>query len=965
MSYRQIIIKIINDCETTFMLRPSLLLSLVGLLKITDYLEARKPLHPYSSHFTHIFKMNELRRLRNMAPKLIMVSLKCIVLAMLVLCVVYPSTTLLKIPRPARGASLRSSNDHHQQHMDVHNVDTHTPKDILSTQAKMMVDLVARKVEDAGSSMIDHHVTHATPLCERDVKDSWDRLYGKGCNSAGGRALTERDTEWTMGQWDRLNGKGHAITKRYTEGSMNDWYKTHGQPLAERDMEASNNNWGHPPAERDTEGSMNDWYKTHGHPLAERDTEGSMNDWYKTHGHLLSEKSQDPQGNDISKRHHIRPDSQMTSTQYTTTTDLEIFARGWPRPKGPVVTRHPHPPAAVVARRIHQSRSSPQPNKDQSAVSARSEISARSGGQKPYVCPHHDPWCHYPHYRLISGPLAGGSKKPKPPTGVSARRIPPGQIRPYKPKPSNKPQPPSGVVAREDEHAKRYEDCVIAQIPPVALEDTDQTAPNVQPRRVPCHRPPRVATTTDFATGTTAAEVIEPREYVPEDRVVARCFCRFDEHCTLPGDNIKARGCGCSGCGCGCQSQGSTSIHRRGGDILNTSEPGRTEGCSCNPKSGCSYPKIEKTQTGSFLNGYKCAPDEKPCPWWLEFTNPDTVRTSKANNSQPKNQTTVHKRVDATPELFAPKDKTVTVCRRRCHRGSHGRWECRCDTPTATKRDEDLDSTDTQEDTNSGGIVPTREIEINNGNKNKISMICLWPCGRTPGGGCRCPRFVPRGSIRRDGDLESTETSDENNSTGIAPIMAYLESHESEINNGNISKVDVGPSNNAGTDKTPNPEELTPEQKQMAKRIFFVVIGIVGSCVVSMSLLYLWHLHRRRVMQKSFSHRKPETSQKSFGGMRRIDEDPYEDLGTLPMTLDGANDGWTKWILRKQGNSKPNQLSPTPKNCPPRIPTLRLPQPIFSSVRRANGISTESSMGYDKFDFKGRYGSKAKWTSTV
>lgn len=54
MSYRQLIIRITNDCETTFMLRPSLLLSLVKPLNITDYLEARKPLHPYSGHFVSL-----------------------------------------------------------------------------------------------------------------------------------------------------------------------------------------------------------------------------------------------------------------------------------------------------------------------------------------------------------------------------------------------------------------------------------------------------------------------------------------------------------------------------------------------------------------------------------------------------------------------------------------------------------------------------------------------------------------------------------------------------------------------------------------------------------------------------------------------------------------------------------------------------------------------------------------------
>ncbi|KAE8441849.1 hypothetical protein EG329_004250 [Mollisiaceae sp. DMI_Dod_QoI] len=266
-----------------------------------------------------------------------------------------------------------------------------------------------------------------------------------------------------------------------------------------------------------------------------------------------------------------------------------------------------------------------------------------------------------------------------------------------------------------------------------------------------------------------------------------------------------------------------------------------------------------------------------------------------------------------------------------------------------------------------------------------------------------CP--IPRGhcsspaTTKRNTGFNRIETQ-EKNSTTLRPVVDDVGSHESGAQRGNETKVDAAPSNRNGTTvyTGSNVDSAYPKTRDTSENtdgtiLLFVVIGIVGICLLFLGVLYLWHLFRCRKMKKSIDKTSNssichlEVAQPSTvahadlfarnrtydgHGMGRIDEEAYEDTGHPPMNLDGTNDGWTKWFLQKRGDmllqtQKPKQFSSTPKNRPPRIPTLRLPQPTFSTVRKANGIPSDASMGHDKFDFRGKEksGSWLKWTSTV
>ncbi|KUJ20321.1 uncharacterized protein LY89DRAFT_779106 [Mollisia scopiformis] len=216
----------------------------------------------------------------------------------------------------------------------------------------------------------------------------------------------------------------------------------------------------------------------------------------------------------------------------------------------------------------------------------------------------------------------------------------------------------------------------------------------------------------------------------------------------------------------------------------------------------------------------------------------------------------------------------------------------------------------------------------------------------------------------------SSETQKTNNSA-IADVMSYLQSHNSTM-------MSAGNSTNNAT----LPDNGNNKSEDNATRgVFYIVLSVAGFCMVLLGLIYLRHACIQRRRWKSLAERKttypykPEASQieslprtrlHGSSRMKRIDEEVAEEpASTQPMALDGASDGWTRWLLQKRDTRKPIQMSPTPKIRPPRIPTLRLPQPTFSTVRKANGIKTETSMGHDTFKAKGRDGSKTKGTSMV
>ncbi|KAN0117347.1 hypothetical protein V8E51_003324 [Hyaloscypha variabilis] len=176
------------------------------------------------------------------------------------------------------------------------------------------------------------------------------------------------------------------------------------------------------------------------------------------------------------------------------------------------------------------------------------------------------------------------------------------------------------------------------------------------------------------------------------------------------------------------------------------------------------------------------------------------------------------------------------------------------------------------------------------------------------------------------------------------------------------------------------------------------VLAVAGTCGLLLGTLVL-HLHFRRKRPSPLltsgywpAHKRvvstPVTSvseiHTSKAGrpllMRRIEEDEIDETGSVRRytTLDGTNDGWTRWIHKQKGGAKISQkgrfsstTGPTTaaQASAPRIPTLKLPQTtLAATMRKINGLGSEresASQGYHTWKGKGKDMTKVKWCSTV
>ncbi|KAE9376888.1 hypothetical protein N431DRAFT_186797 [Stipitochalara longipes BDJ] len=182
--------------------------------------------------------------------------------------------------------------------------------------------------------------------------------------------------------------------------------------------------------------------------------------------------------------------------------------------------------------------------------------------------------------------------------------------------------------------------------------------------------------------------------------------------------------------------------------------------------------------------------------------------------------------------------------------------------------------------------------------------------------------------------------------------------------------------------------------EQKHKTGFWIVcslLAVAGICGLLLGILVL-HLHFRRkrpnpllISSRHVNKGMVSTPKTSVGeiqfpkasrpfGMRRIEEDEIGETGSVRRytTLDGTNDGWTRWIHKQKQGTKMSQkgvLPPTPAARAPRIPTLKLPQTtLAATMRKINGLGSEresASQGYHTWKGKRKDMTKVRWCSTV
>jgi hypothetical protein len=194
-----------------------------------------------------------------------------------------------------------------------------------------------------------------------------------------------------------------------------------------------------------------------------------------------------------------------------------------------------------------------------------------------------------------------------------------------------------------------------------------------------------------------------------------------------------------------------------------------------------------------------------------------------------------------------------------------------------------------------------------------------------------------------------------------------------------------------------------------------VVVGICGILLVLLTLLSRMRRKRPspRPLDGGLEYKSgattpstsvsevqlPRVGRPSPCVIRRIDEDDNDNVETGSVchytTLDGATDGWAKWIFQRQKCGKkvsscltirfsvplvthtdplwqvcqcqPGRFSPTLITRAPRIPTLKLPQPTLATMRKVSGLGSELDAIQGKQSWKGKEkdNTRIKWASTV
>ncbi|KAH7330164.1 hypothetical protein BKA65DRAFT_52854 [Rhexocercosporidium sp. MPI-PUGE-AT-0058] len=174
------------------------------------------------------------------------------------------------------------------------------------------------------------------------------------------------------------------------------------------------------------------------------------------------------------------------------------------------------------------------------------------------------------------------------------------------------------------------------------------------------------------------------------------------------------------------------------------------------------------------------------------------------------------------------------------------------------------------------------------------------------------------------------------------------------------------------------------ESTNQASIIFYSLLGIFVTSILLLALLKCYMCVRRRrnvaaarntktrPYDKSGTSTHPSFAADSLSSKREMQGDNASPSRAY-MNLDGADDSWPNrkycrtWNIFSRSRRVPGRYSPIPQARAPRIPTLKLPKPVFATVRKVSGLGFEGMLVSYKKGFKGNVTdiSRVKWTSTV
>ncbi|KAH9218462.1 hypothetical protein DL95DRAFT_385525 [Leptodontidium sp. 2 PMI_412] len=174
------------------------------------------------------------------------------------------------------------------------------------------------------------------------------------------------------------------------------------------------------------------------------------------------------------------------------------------------------------------------------------------------------------------------------------------------------------------------------------------------------------------------------------------------------------------------------------------------------------------------------------------------------------------------------------------------------------------------------------------------------------------------------------------------------------------------------------------ESTHQASIIFYSLLGIFVTSILLLALLkcHMCVSRRRNVAtaknakirhyDKSVTSSHPSFAGDSLASKR--EKNGFNAGGSQRyINLDGADDSWPKhehgraWNIFSRSRRVPGRYSPIPQARAPRIPTLKLPKPVFSTVRKVSDLGFEGMLVSYKKGFKGTTTdiSRVKWTSTI
>ncbi|PVH87340.1 hypothetical protein DL98DRAFT_567040 [Cadophora sp. DSE1049] len=176
------------------------------------------------------------------------------------------------------------------------------------------------------------------------------------------------------------------------------------------------------------------------------------------------------------------------------------------------------------------------------------------------------------------------------------------------------------------------------------------------------------------------------------------------------------------------------------------------------------------------------------------------------------------------------------------------------------------------------------------------------------------------------------------------------------------------------------------ESTHQASIIFYSLLGIFVTSILLLVLLkcYMCLRKRRNVARAKNSRsrlydKSGTSSHPSFAGdslsskqeKTRSNGDGV-DRSRRYINMDGVDDDWpelgySKWNIFSRRRRAPGRFSPVPQARAPRIPTLKLPKPVFATVRKVSGLGFDGMLASYKKGFKGNATdiSRVKWMSTV